>query len=220
MSKLLSCALAVLLGGLSPLLVHRAAHAQGVAALLPAPAEKPAKAEPPPLSPAETKQMLDLLNDPQKRAAFTATLETLSKASAAANPAKPAAAPVKLAPDSVGAQVLRDGTVWLGSLSGQLASFGRVLGDLPSVWSFTVRTMQNPVLRARAIENQAFVLAPAQWGRHSEKRVTFGNALIADPWGTVVARCPEGEGFALARYDAEQLQRVRRDLPALRHRTL
>ena len=95
--------------------------------------------------------------------------ETLSKAANAVNPAKPAL-PVKLAPGSVGAQLLRDGTTWIGGLSGQLTSFGRVLGDLPSVWTFTQRTLDNPVLRARAFDaawRLAVVLALAglaEWG--------------------------------------------------------
>ena len=95
--------------------------------------------------------MIDLLNDPQKRAAFTATLETLQKATSVVNPPKPAT-PVPLAPDSVGAQLLKDGTAWMAGLSGQFVSFGRVLGNLPSVWAFTLRTAQNPELRARALD--------------------------------------------------------------------
>ena len=163
MFKTLSCALALLLAG-----AVVQAQAQGVAALL-APPSAPKPAASPALSPAETRQMLELLNDPQKRAAFTATLETLSKAVSVVNPAKPTA-PVKLAPGSVGAQLLRESTLWIGGLSGQLASFGRVLGDLPSVWAFTQRTVDNPVLRARALDagwRLLLVLALAglaEWG--------------------------------------------------------
>ncbi len=76
------------------------------------------------------------------------------------------------------------------------------------------------LLRARAIENQAYVLAPAQGGRHTDQRVTYGHALIVDPWGLVVARASDGEGLALAELDPELLARVRRNLPALRHRRL
>lgn len=76
------------------------------------------------------------------------------------------------------------------------------------------------LLRARAIENLGYVMAPAQQGRHSEKRLTYGHALVADPWGLVVARASEGEGMALAEYDPELVARVRRDLPALSHRRL
>jgi small-conductance mechanosensitive channel len=132
-----------------------------------------AKAAAPPaapaLSPAETKQMIDLLNDPQKRAAFTATLETLAKASAVAGP-KTAAPAAPLAPDSVAAQALREGSTWLAGMSGQLTSFGRVLGDLPSVWAFSLRAIRNPDLRARVLDaawRLSLVLAAAglaEWG--------------------------------------------------------
>ena len=76
------------------------------------------------------------------------------------------------------------------------------------------------LLRARAIENQSYVLAPAQWGKHPPSRMTFGNAMIVDPWGTVIARAPEGEGFAMADVDLVRLASVRASLPALRHRRL
>jgi deaminated glutathione amidase len=76
------------------------------------------------------------------------------------------------------------------------------------------------LLRARAIENQAYVLAPAQGGRHTDQRVTYGHAMVVDPWGLVVARASDGEGLAIAEVDTELLARVRRNLPALRHRRL
>lgn len=89
--------------------------------------------------------------------------------------------------------------------------------------AFTLATGKDhwrPLLKARAIESQCYVLAAAQWGRHPGERVTFGHALIADPWGTVVAECPDGEGFALAELDRTRLARVRRALPSLEHRRL
>jgi deaminated glutathione amidase len=76
------------------------------------------------------------------------------------------------------------------------------------------------LLRARAIENQAFVIAPAQWGQHGEKRASYGHAVIVDPWGTVISDCSEGEGFALATLDLEFQDRVRQRLPCLEHRRL
>jgi deaminated glutathione amidase len=76
------------------------------------------------------------------------------------------------------------------------------------------------LLRARAIENTCFVVAPAQFGRHSERRVTYGNALIADPWGTVVARASDGEGMAVGPIDRAVLDRVRKEIPSLAHRRL
>jgi predicted amidohydrolase len=76
------------------------------------------------------------------------------------------------------------------------------------------------LLRARAIENQAFVIAPAQYGFHGGKRASYGHALIVDPWGVVLSECGEREGFALAYLDFEQQDAIRRDLPALTHRRL
>jgi len=136
------------------LLVGVHAHAQGLASLAASVGAPGSTAAPPPkLTPQETQLVLDVLNDPAKRAAFSATLETMVKASKAAAPAelaKPAVA-VPLAPNSVGAQLISEGTGWLSGLSGKLAAFGRVLGDLPSVWRFTVATVQDPALRARAL---------------------------------------------------------------------
>jgi nitrilase len=76
------------------------------------------------------------------------------------------------------------------------------------------------LLRARAIESQAFVVAAAQWGDHNPARRSFGRALIADPWGTVLCTVPDGEGVALAELDFARLEDVRRRLPSLRHRRL
>jgi predicted amidohydrolase len=74
------------------------------------------------------------------------------------------------------------------------------------------------LLRARAIENQVFVLAPAQHGRHPRHRQTYGKSLIVDPWGDVLAQCPEGEGIAMAKLDFAAQDRVRASLPCLSHR--
>ena len=74
------------------------------------------------------------------------------------------------------------------------------------------------LLRARAIENQCYVIAAAQTGRHNTKRQSFGNAMIIDPWGAVVARVSEGEGIACASLDFEYLQKVRSRLPVATHR--
>ena len=94
---------------------------------------------------------------------------------------------------------------------------------LPAAFTaFTGKAHWEVLLRARAIENQAFAFAPAQVGRigpAEENRVAFGHALIADPWGTVLADAgPEGEGMALAEIDPSRLAQIRRDLPALTHR--
>jgi deaminated glutathione amidase len=79
------------------------------------------------------------------------------------------------------------------------------------------------LLRARAIEEQAFVIAAAQWGTWGppgRERRNFGDSLVADPWGRVVARAPEGVGVTLADLDLGEVRRVREALPALRHRRL
>jgi nitrilase len=74
------------------------------------------------------------------------------------------------------------------------------------------------LLRARAIENQCYVIAPAQGGVHQSGRRTHGHSLIVDPWGEVVAQRDEGEGVVIAELDRERIAAVRRQLPALEHR--
>jgi deaminated glutathione amidase len=74
------------------------------------------------------------------------------------------------------------------------------------------------LLRARAVENQCYVLAPAQGGRHENGRRTWGHSLVADPWGEVIALRDEGEGVVLAELDPARLASVRAQLPALAHR--
>lgn len=76
------------------------------------------------------------------------------------------------------------------------------------------------LLRARAVENQCYVIAPAQGGRHPNGRRTWGHSMIVDPWGEVLAQLPEGEGVVCAEIDAARLAQVRQQLPALAHRRL
>ena len=76
------------------------------------------------------------------------------------------------------------------------------------------------LLRARAVENQCYVLAPAQGGTHPTGRQTFGNSMIVDPWGDVLARLDKGEGVAIAEINAARIAEVRTMLPALTHRIL
>lgn len=76
------------------------------------------------------------------------------------------------------------------------------------------------LLRARAVENQCMVLAPAQGGQHENGRRTWGHTMAVGPWGEVLAQQPEGEGVVLAALDAAALARVRAQLPALEHRVL
>jgi deaminated glutathione amidase len=103
----------------------------------------------------------------------------------------------------------------------QLAAQGATLLTVPA--AFTLATGKDHwevLLRARAIENQAYVLAPAQVGRHSGNRQTYGNALVVDPWGLVVGRASDGEGLALGQMDLQLLARIRQDIPCLTHRRL
>lgn len=89
--------------------------------------------------------------------------------------------------------------------------------------AFTLHTGKDhwhALLRARAIESQCWVLAAAQCGKHPRDRSTYGHSLIADPWGTVVAECSDGAGIAVADIDVDLTDRVRTNLPSLRHRRL
>jgi predicted amidohydrolase len=96
----------------------------------------------------------------------------------------------------------------------------RVLA-IPS--AFTDRTGRDHwevLLRARAIENLAYVFAPAQTGIHGPGRASHGHAMIVDPWGRILAEVAEGEGAAIAELDFLDQDRVRRELPALSHARL
>ena len=76
------------------------------------------------------------------------------------------------------------------------------------------------LLRARAVENLAFVGAPAQGGTHDSGRRTWGHSMIIDPWGQVLAQCDDGPAVVCCELDAAQLAQRRAQLPALAHRTL
>ena len=76
------------------------------------------------------------------------------------------------------------------------------------------------LLRARAVENQCYVIASGQGGKHSNGRRTFGHSMIIDPWGDIIEVLPEGEGIVMAQLDPHRLNSVRSRLPALQHRFL
>ncbi len=76
------------------------------------------------------------------------------------------------------------------------------------------------LLRARAIENQCYVLAAAQGGTHPNGRRTWGHSMVVGPWGDVLDVLDEGEGFVIAPVDPQRVQQVRAQLPALRHRRM
>jgi nitrilase len=92
---------------------------------------------------------------------------------------------------------------------------------VPSAFTFvTGKAHWEVLLRARAIENQCYVLAAAQGGVHPTGRRTWGHSMLIDPWGEIQSCLPEGEGVVLGQIDPIYLQTVRSDLPALKHRTL
>ena len=102
----------------------------------------------------------------------------------------------------------------------QVAKGARIVA-VPS--AFTLETGKDHwhvLLRARAIENQVYVMAPAQIGAHGPTRRSYGHALVVDPWGVIVAECADQEGFALARLDFAHQDRLRAALPVLTHRRL
>lgn len=104
--------------------------------------------------------------------------------------------------------------------------FFRALGDvnlqvLPAAFTETTgRAHWEILLRARAIENQCFLLASAQGGRHPSGRMTHGNSMLISPWGEVLARMDKGEGVVLGELEINRLIEARDSLPALRHRKL
>ena len=92
---------------------------------------------------------------------------------------------------------------------------------LPAAFTYTTgKAHWELLLRARAVENQCYVIASAQGGEHESGRRTFGHSMIIDPWGEILAVLPEGEGIVIADLDAARLQSVRTRLPALKHRLL
>ena len=92
---------------------------------------------------------------------------------------------------------------------------------VPSAFTYTTgQAHWEVLLRARAVENLAYVIAPAQGGVHPSGRRTWGHSMVVEPWGQVLNVLAEGEGVVLADLDASHLQGVRDQLPALQHRVL
>jgi predicted amidohydrolase len=103
---------------------------------------------------------------------------------------------------------------------------GAELIFLPSAFTLlTGKDHWEPLIRARAIETQCWLAAPATWGRYQEgsrgePRDTYGRSMVVDPWGQVVAQVSDGIGWASARIDQHVTERVRRGMPVLEHRKL
>ncbi|MCK5797764.1 MAG: carbon-nitrogen hydrolase family protein, partial [Deltaproteobacteria bacterium] len=103
----------------------------------------------------------------------------------------------------------------------KLASQGAEILLVPA--AFLLHTGKDhwlPLLRARAIENQTYVLAANQIGAHTPRRSSYGKSCIIDPWGAVIAQVSDGPGVAVAELDLAYLREVRQQLPALDHRRL
>lgn len=101
----------------------------------------------------------------------------------------------------------------------RLTEMGADLIVVPSAFTYVTGAAHWEVLlRARAIENQVYILGANQGGVHSESRRTWGHSMVVDPWGEVVAGCGEGEAVVLADIDLERLQDLRRRMPVQQHR--
>jgi len=102
-----------------------------------------------------------------------------------------------------------------------LANRGAEVIFVPSAFTFpTGAAHWEPLLRARAIENQTYIIAPNQIGRNAHGFADYGNSMIIDPWGKVIARAADKECFITAEIDRDYLEKVRRELPCLAHRRL
>lgn len=92
---------------------------------------------------------------------------------------------------------------------------------VPAAFTYTTgQAHWEILLRARAIENQCYVLASAQGGKHENGRHTWGHSMLIDPWGKIIAVLPEGEGVICGDIDLAMLTTTRESLPALKHRTM
>jgi predicted amidohydrolase len=100
----------------------------------------------------------------------------------------------------------------------KMATKGAQLIFVPSAFTaYTGRAHWEPLLRSRAIENQVYVVAPAQFGKSPNSFETHGHSMIIDPWGKIVAELPDGAGVITAEVDLGYLTRVRTELPCLEH---
>jgi deaminated glutathione amidase len=102
-----------------------------------------------------------------------------------------------------------------------MADVGMEICVLPSAFtSLTGRAHWESLLRARAIENLCYMIAPDQGGYHKNGRETYGDSMIIDPWGVVLNRLPHGTGVVVSDIDLEKLQKTRKNFPALQHKRL
>jgi deaminated glutathione amidase len=100
-----------------------------------------------------------------------------------------------------------------------LTDKGADLITIPAAFTlYTGKDHWEPLLRARAIENQVFIIASGQWGVHPENKTCFGSSMIIDPWGTILARASEGVGYITAPIDLDLQISVRSQIPCLENR--
>ncbi len=108
-----------------------------------------------------------------------------------------------------------------GELYRQLVTLGAQLITVPAAFTtVTGAAHWEPLLRARAIENQCYIVAAAQGGRHSETRETWGHSMIIDPWGVVLDCVNTGEGIAIADIDLARIDDIRLRMPIAQQRRL
>ena len=101
----------------------------------------------------------------------------------------------------------------------KLAEQGAQLIFVPSAFTaYTGEAHWETLLRARAIENQAYIIAPDQFGKTANSFETHGHSMIIDPWGRIIAELPHGPGVITATIDLDYLAKIRAELPALSHR--
>ena len=100
-----------------------------------------------------------------------------------------------------------------------LSSKGAELIMIPAAFTaFTGKDHWQILLQARAIENTAYVVAPAQTGIHYGRRQSHGHAMVIDPWGTVLSDAGKTQGAAIAPADKERVKKIREQMPSLKHR--
>jgi len=102
----------------------------------------------------------------------------------------------------------------------RLTAMGSHIIFIPS--AFTVPTGSAhwiTLLQARAIENQVYIIAPAQFGKHNAKRTSYGSSVVIDPWGTITSRAPESECLIYSDIDLDYIDKIRTNMPVLSHRS-
>ena len=106
--------------------------------------------------------------------------------------------------------------VRFAALYQRLVDMGAMALTVPSAFTATTGAAHwHALLRARAIENQSYVIAPAQYGQHSANRASYGHSIIIDPWGEILAELPDGDGYVIAEVDPERVVQIRQQVPSL-----